>query len=111
MPETYLPSYEEVSDTIRLHTDGVDPWGTAMGAMFAVAETLYRGGFEVPAEYGYRPAPGIAVGDAPGPDDDMLTCALYEIVDADSRADGALLYWLRILDKYRALCVLAGRDY
>ena len=87
-----------------------DPWGSVMATMFSMIEALYRQGYDIPPEYEYRPAPSIRQSEPPDPDE-FWTVEFWSLLDANCFADEPMLDWLRVLDKYRALCAEAGRDY
>lgn len=88
-----------------------DPWGSVTNTMFAMLGALYRAGYDIPPEYEYRAGAGIAKGAAPDREGESDTFQFWSLLDANSFADEPMLDWLRILDKYRALCVAAERNY
>ena len=77
-----------------------DPWGTAMGAFFDVAEELERRGGDQPTEWQYR----SGANGPPEADENTM----YDITEASTE----LLYSLGdLLYRYTNLCKYHGRDY
>jgi len=90
-----------IANEYKLQADNGDPWGSAMSALFDIAEELDRRGDEVPAEWEYRPG---ALG--PGAPDTYFAQAVLPLYDAsDMRAFGSVL--ARYTDNLRA----AGMSY
>ena len=78
-----------------------DPWGTAMGAFFAVAAELQWRGTDIPAKWQYTP--GCAA-DQREPDGDWF--ALLEAADEE-----VLLSFGEMLHRYTDLLRRDGKDY
>jgi hypothetical protein len=81
-----------------------DPWGTAMGWAFAVAENLhFRAGETVPDSLGYRPAMGATDIE---PDDFNAQTIAEEGFDSGTMTEAA-----EILSVFLDECKRLGRDY
>lgn len=89
--------------------DGGDPWGSAMEWFFAVAETLYHNGVELPAEWKFRDSPVHT--DADYAVDDYATSIVTDLLDLQEVTTHDLLTFGHVLDRYTNVLKEAGRDY
>lgn len=95
---------------IRDDWDRGDPWGSVISAFFSVAETLFRHGTKVPAEWKFSPSPMINVGDSPDEDDDLAVELSEGIANGHYNVDD-LLYAGNIFHRYADWCRRDGVDY
>jgi hypothetical protein len=96
-----------VLDAFREAFDSYDPWGSALSAHFDIAECLYRHGVPVPSEWEF--SPGLAAQQELGEDASMfaIDCDLF----MSSGYVSNLIHAGNVLQRYKAQCVLAGKDY
>lgn len=88
--------------------DGNDLWGSAMAEGFALCDWLTfeaEAGAEIPAELGYRPAPGGAETDS----------AMWEYVcagyDSEAFTVADVVDYLPLLNRFLDACKAHGLDY
>lgn len=105
-----------ILDDVRADDLAHDPWGTGIGALFAVADALTIWGISVPADLDYRPSPmltrddpswrniGYYLADYPG----IGHTIARMLIDGD--IDG-VLYAARVLNRFDNVCRMAGRNY
>lgn len=82
-----------------------------MAALFGLCEALYVEGFDVPAEAEFCAGAVLDRASIDDRDEDDAAAQFCDVLDRDSSADEPMTYWVRVLLKYRALVVAAGRDY
>ena len=92
---------EQMKSALRMDDLRGDPWGTAMGAFFDVAEELDRQGEAVPDGWRYRP--GVC-----GPPDYPESYFGQEISGSHP---GELTKFGNLLYRYTAMLDHAGRSY
>lgn len=98
--------------------DDGDKWGSAIGALFDIAEVMSAAGIEVPAELEYRRSPldNRTIADMATEDRDYGGTSYGEYVLAEEYIAGNITAKeLRLaaltLNRYVAACVAAGLDY
>lgn len=91
---------------IKANGDWYDPYGEAMGWLFAIAEVVYVEFGEIMPEL--RPSPLLD-----GRKDlyDREARHLLTMIDSSEVGLSDLEYAFKILDRYADWCRLAGRDY
>jgi hypothetical protein len=106
-----------VIDYVRDSWDGGDPWGTAINALFDLAEVMYAAGIPIPDELEYRhgayepmTVEEMATESADGQQsyNEWVFASAYlsgEITERDMRLAALTL------NRYLALCKDAGLDY
>ena len=111
----YSPAIDAMIDTF----DGGDPWGSAMGMAFALADVCEAVGLTVARDtLDYRPSPYVATPDldtlaGAGEEDDVTYEAqcLASAYVAGTVTDDDLVRGARVLGRYLSLCERAGRSY
>ena len=99
-----------VRDHFSLYFDGGDPWGSCLGTLFAICETLYRRHVDIPAHWDFKPGLGLEIRrDEPADDDDDVQ--VYELMTDPAYTDQGLLYWGELLSRYAGLLESKGLDY
>jgi len=88
---------------LRMDDIKYDPWGTVMGALFDVCAEIYtrNPSADILATLEYSPGAGC----------DPREIESHWFFVYQSTDTGTLIRWARILDRYRALLALAGKDY
>lgn len=106
-----------VIDSIRDGWDDGDKWGSAIGALFDIAEVMYSAGIPVPTELKYRHGLyeplTIAEMATEDPDGDT-TFNMYAIASeylVGNIADNDLRLAALTLNRYCDMCRAAGLDY
>lgn len=110
-----------VLEFLRDSFDEYDPWGSALGAHFDIAECLYRHDQEIPEWWEFRPSPLLDAGDTFDPEWEG-----YFAAGLEAWATGDLPFWAHpdskatfddmrhagnVLARYCNLLRLAGKDY
>ncbi len=99
--------YKILMGMVRAEGVRYDPWGTAMSYLFDVAEILF-------VEFGvlvkdFRPAPGLSRESIS--ESYPAGSAILPYVETEAVTEADLMEFYTVVDRYRAWCVLAGRDY
>lgn len=106
-----------VIDLIRDGWDAADPWGTAINALFDLAEVVYAADIPIPEELGYQPGAcepesledmATEHGDGQTPFNVYLFASEYlagNITERDMRLAALTL------NRYCDMCRAAGLDY
>lgn len=102
------PNANPILGRMRDEFGGGDPWGTAIGWAFAVADVLhFAAGEPVPAEMQYRPSPVQHEVDRDlYPDAEVLDMYESGELTADDLTTAA-----KCLSRYLDWCKAAGLDY
>lgn len=122
--------YKNLRFEFNTSFDGEDPWGSTIEWLFAVMETLYHAGGDMPAHWEFHDSPMHV----DGPEDGKLTVPAYESSHSegfpvawweDAMADSMiammfdhgditcddLIAWGNVLNKYAGLLKSYGKDY
>lgn len=92
--------------------DSYDPWGSALGAQFDIAECLYRHGADVPAEWQFTPSPMLKpyVGEPLDSEDaSWFALEIEELMIQGHYSN--LVHAGTVLMRYVKQCELAGKSY
>lgn len=90
---------------MRLSFDRYDPWGSAMGYLFAIAAVVHVRTGDTPDSWQYRPSP--LLGAEILEDDDVD----YETIEAREHPTDVLIDAGNVLNRYVAILRRHGRDY
>lgn len=106
-----------VIDYVRDWWDGGDPWGTAINALFDLAEVMYSAGMAIPEELEYRHGPfepstveEMATEDPDGQTSYGVFVFASAYLSGEFTENDMRLAALT-LNRYLALCRDAGLDY
>jgi len=103
-------SANPVLDILRPGLDPGDPWLSAMGGLFAVADIVHVATGEILP--GYHPSPLARVGAAPAEyGEDYAVTELWDAYLSDELSDDDMREAFKILNRYADWCELAGRSY
>lgn len=103
------PGYRALKEEWSL-TEG-DKWGDTMSWWFAVAETLYHFGYELPREWEFRDSPLHDDDTYLDIDDGYEITMLYNMFTNGEVESDDLLLFGHVLFRYANLLRLAGQDY
>lgn len=106
-----MSAYDGVRDAmeIALEDRAYDPYGCGANAWYAIGAGADMAGYGalVPSSFFQPSALGVRRGE------DVLADVVADALDHAPLqvAHDVLTYWVRVLEKYHALIVQAGRDY
>lgn len=107
MHDFSTPGYKALRAEFNISFDGYDPFGSAMGWFFPLADYLFHNSAEeIPPAWGY--GHGVLCN---GERDDYESEIIGGLADAGQITDDDLLTFGTVLNRYVNLCELAGRSY
>lgn len=90
--------------------DPSDPWGSALGAQFDIAECLTRHSGTVPEEWDYRPAASVQAGKDIVEDDSSYFALELDLMIRQGHVRN-IIDAGNVLRRYVHICELAGHSY
>lgn len=101
-----MTGYQNLAGEFRMAFDGSDPWGSAMGWFFGVADVLWHAGEDsIPPEWEYGHSP---VCDGP---EDYPDAEISEMFDSGEIDLADLVRFGNMLSRYTDILRAAGHDY
>ncbi len=98
------PGYAALMAEIRMDDIKYDPWGTAIGWLFGIAQTVFLRFDDILP--GFRPVP-LAQTDPDGPEEEFL----FHALDSGQLTEADLRRAFANLTRFDEWCRIAGRNY